>query len=111
MRNNANPYNLAESQKWKIYSMVVGVAIGLLLGFFSGKVQIPGVSEFEVQLCALACVVFPLVYALVATRCPSCGLRLIPFAMSQSGVGDWLNWLLRVEHCPRCGYPDIKKDK
>ena len=39
-----------------------------------------------------------------AVRCPKCQLRLLPWAMANRPVRDWLQWLYRVQECPRCNH-------
>ena len=42
--------------------------------------------------------------AVRATTCPQCGVRWLGFAMSHLRVNEWLQWLVSMQRCPKCGY-------
>lgn len=85
------------------------------LGFLTGLGAIYGASINAVSdlhplapfaLAAVGAILAAAGYLLAAkaVKCPSCDLRLLPWAMSNRPVNDWLQWLYRVHECPRCGH-------
>jgi hypothetical protein len=38
----------------------------------------------------------------LAVKCPSCKARWAWIALSTQGIGKWLDWLSRLNECPKC---------
>ena len=97
---------LVASQKkklWLLGGMFVAVGIGFL--FTAEIAYVFGVAAVSVQLGTLLSALGTFATALLTIRCSNCGLRLVLYAMSRKGVGEWLEWLLTAKICPRCGLP------
>lgn len=94
---------IVSGQIWKIW-----VSGGLLLAatpffFLQGPVgRLLGISELSVELIALFLTISGLIWSVLSVRCPSCGLRLVAYAITKQPVGQWLQWLVTTERCPRC---------
>lgn len=95
-------------QKWKLRTLIVGLAVGGILGAY---------DVFVVELEA-AISPFPLLvglmifwssaaFACISIRCPSCGARWLWRAVNSRGSigGGWMVQLMSGEHCPECGWP------
>lgn len=85
-----------------IFGVLLGLA-GLAFLFTEQIASVINIAAVSVQLAALAITFGVLAGAFSAIRCPHCGLRLVLYAMSHKGVGEWLQWLLDVQTCPKCG--------
>jgi endogenous inhibitor of DNA gyrase (YacG/DUF329 family) len=95
---------LVASQKWKLWLFGgVFAAAGFGFLFTDGIAQGFGVDPFAVRIGTLLLTFGTLAAAFLSVRCPHCGLRLVMHAMSHQSVGQWLQWLLTVKKCPRCG--------
>jgi len=105
------PPTLLTSQRWKLW-LFGGLAAAAALGFLfnDGIGRVLGVDPLVVQLAILLPTFSIFGAALLSVRCPHCGLRLVPYAMSHQGVGQWLNWLVTVKNCPQCGKSARKED-
>ena len=44
-------------------------------------------------------------FAVIAIRCPHCGVRWVWRAMAGEGSGQWLRSLLAQAECPACNHP------
>jgi hypothetical protein len=42
--------------------------------------------------------------ALIAIRCPGCGLRWVRWSISNQPFTRWLPWLGEFHQCPKCSY-------
>ena len=52
---------------------------------------------------AISIATIGLLSGLFAIRCPTCGTKLLWFAMSNKKVADSLGWLISLSNCPVCG--------
>lgn len=43
-------------------------------------------------------------------RCPACGRNLFWYGVNEK-FGNWVNWLLTVRTCPKCGYSAKREDR
>ena len=59
-----------------------------------------------VVLVALCGFVALLVWLGSATRCSNCRLSLLSYAIGHASDGNWLNWLLTMTKCPKCGHTE-----
>lgn len=101
---------LVAPQKWLLWLAGAVLAVAGLGLFFPDAIdQLFGIDAVTVRLGALLLTFVTLAFTLFAIRCPHCGLRLVMYAMSRRGVGEWLQWLLTVKTCPRCGVPGNEK--
>jgi hypothetical protein len=103
---------LIAQQKFRLWLFggMLGLA-GLGLLFTEEIANILSVAALSVRFAALLVTFSALAAAFVAIRCPFCGLKLVFYAMSQKGVGEWLHWLLEVRTCPKCGQShEVKND-
>lgn len=104
MNKNDSPALIA-SQEWKLWLFGGLVAIaGLGFLFTDGIARVLDVGSFVVRLGTLLLTSGTLGAAFLSVRCPNCGLRLVMYAMSRQGMGQWLNWLLTVKQCPQCRF-------
>ena len=87
-----------------LFGGMIGLA-GLGLLFSEEIANTFGVASVWVRFAALIVTFSALAAAFLTIRCPHCGLRLVFYAMSHKGVGEWLQWLLEVRTCPKCGRP------
>jgi endogenous inhibitor of DNA gyrase (YacG/DUF329 family) len=95
---------LVASQEWKLWlfgGLFATAGLGFL--FTDGIARGFGVDPFAVRIGTLLLTFGTLAAAFLSVRCPHCGLRLVMHAMSHESVGQWLQWLLTVKKCPRCG--------
>lgn len=100
---------LVAPQRAKLWLIGAMLAIAGVAYLYTEKIaQALGIPIVAIQLGALVLVLTSLVAAFVAIRCSNCGLRLVPYAMSHKGLGEWLQWLLTVKTCPKCGLPRAK---
>jgi DNA-directed RNA polymerase subunit RPC12/RpoP len=94
---------LVASQEWKLWlfgGLVAAAGLGFLFtDEIAGEL---GADPFVVRLGTLLLTFGTLAAAFLSVRCPHCGLRLVMYAMSRQGIGQWLHWLLTVKKCPRC---------
>lgn len=88
---------------WLFGGMFAIAGIGFL--FTDEIAQVLRVAAVSVRLGTLLLTFGALAAAFLTIRCPNCGLRLVLYAMSHKGVGEWLQWVLSVKTCPRCGLP------
>ena len=93
-----------ERKLWLLGGMLAIAGLGFL--FTDGIGRAFDVPAVVVQLCASLLTFSTLAGAFFAVRCTHCGLRLVMYAMSHKGVGEWLQWLLTVKKCPKCGATD-----
>ena len=103
LRSSGLP-TLVESQKWKLWlsaALLAAAAVGFLVP--DGVARVLGNLGVAVELGALLLTFVSLGWAIYAVRCGHCGLRLVLYAMSNQSIGQWLQWLLTVKRCPRCG--------
>ena len=104
MNKNDSPALIA-SQEWKLWlfgGLVFIAGLGFL--FTDGIARVLDVGSFVVRLGTLLLTFGTLGAAFLSVRCPNCGLRLVMYAMSRQGMGQWLNWLLTVKQCPQCRF-------
>ena len=95
---NEEPSPLVQGQKWKLWlfgALLTVAGIGSILPNSIGGVA--------VKLGALLLIWVSLGWAVYAVRCRYCGLHLVMYAMSNQSIGQWLQWLLTVKRCPKCG--------
>lgn len=110
--NSINHSVLLDSQKWKLWLLAAAVVIfGIGLLFHKEVAQIVGVDSTLVHIGALLLIFSTLSVAFISIRCPNCGLRLILHAMSHQEIGNWLNWLMALQTCPRCGHKKGRLDR
>jgi hypothetical protein len=69
---------------------------------------LPGAAFVWVAIVGAAVSFAGIVSALLFVKCPSCALRLVPWAMANQTHTKWLEWLLLSERCPRCGHAPCK---
>ena len=50
-----------------------------------------------------------LAWAGYAVTCPQCHLRLLHHAMTTQPASRWLDWILNVPECPKCGYRAVRR--
>ena len=89
---------LVEGHKWKLWlsgALLAVAGVGFILPNSFGGVAI--------ELGALLLTFVSLAWVSYTVRCWHCGLRLLMHAMSNQSIGQWLQWLLTVKRCPRCG--------
>lgn len=102
---------LLGNQKWKLSLLAAAILIfGVGIIFYEEVAQIAGVDSSFIHIGALLLISATLFVAFISVRCPNCGLRLILHAMSQQQIGNWLNWLVTVQACPRCGHQNDTLD-
>lgn len=95
---------LVASQEWKLWLFGGLFAVaGLGFLFTDGIARGFGIDPFAMRIGTLLLTFGTLVAAFLSVRCPHCGLLLVVHAMSHQSVGQWLQWLLTVKKCPRCG--------
>lgn len=58
-------------------------------------------TEFAVIAISIAAI--GLVSGLYAIRCPTCGTRLLWYAMRKKEATESLSWLITLSNCPVCG--------
>lgn len=93
-----------------LFGGMLGLA-GLGLLFPEEIANAFGVAAVSVRFATLILTLSALAAAFLTIRCPHCGLRLVFYAMSHKGAGEWLQWLLEVRTCPKCGSPhEIKNN-
>jgi DNA-directed RNA polymerase subunit RPC12/RpoP len=103
---------LVASQKWKLWLLgALFAAAGLGFLFTDGIARGLNVDPFAVRMGTLLITFGTLAAAFLSVRCPNCGLRLVMHAMSHQSVGQWLQWLLTVKKCPRCGLSEPHGDQ
>ena len=96
--------SLVEGQRWKLWlagALLAVVAVGFLVP--DGVSRVLGIAGVAVELGATALAFLSLGWATFVVRCRHCGLPLVKYAMSNQSIGQWLQWLLTVKRCPRCG--------
>ena len=85
-------------------TMVVGTRLSIL--------NAPDFFAFELAMAGtLLGLVFGVVYPSWAIRCPNCQCRWVWWAMSRKESGAWLDSLLRMEECPRCGFGTASQER
>lgn len=62
-----------------------------------------GVDAVWVELTSTLTFIIALIFSARSSRCPSCRLNLLFYAMGHEHAGNWFVWLLNVKTCPRCG--------
>lgn len=86
---------------WLIGGMLALAGIGII---FPGDIAlIIGATVIAVRIGTLGLIFSALAIAFFTILCPYCGLRLVLYAMSNRSAGEWLQWLLKIKKCPRCG--------
>ena len=102
---NSRPTTLVMPQQWKLWLLGAMVGIMGLLIFANARVgAYLGIHASAVELVGLAFGVITLIVGCLIIRCPSCGLSLLWHALSKKSLAKWLEWLLDVQTCPRCGF-------
>ena len=79
-----------------------------VIGSFSPSILATplGIPDYVIELVAAITSISILIIAARASRCPNCRVNLLFFAMGNKGAGRWLKWLVELETCPKCGYPE-----
>jgi hypothetical protein len=96
---------LVAAQSWKLWLCAAVLLLTGIAYLWNRTIgQVVGVSPAVVSLLATLVALITFGFAALSVVCPSCGLHLVWFAVSQKPVGRWLSWLLGVESCPRCHY-------
>lgn len=96
---------LVESQRWKLHIAFAMVLLsGSLMWFDRQLAAFLAVSQYLPTLVGTLLGFLTLVISVLAVRCPSCGVSLVWFAVSQKTVSGWLSWLLNESTCPKCGF-------
>ena len=109
--NNNKSIPLIYSQKWKLrtfYCLLLMASIGILLP--ETIADILGVGKVIVELCAVMFFSIGIMLIIYSVRCPYCGFRLVPYAMSNCSISKWLIWLDTATICPRCGQSTANHD-
>ena len=100
-------------QWWKLQ-----VAFGMLL--VGGASMFFGLRNLERQpwwipavlvLGGIVVVFGSLVFGCIAVRCPKCRAPWIWMAVKGQESGQWLQWLLSLSKCPRCGFSNTAADQ
>jgi hypothetical protein len=100
---------LIHSQKNKmLFWMVVIIIAGI--GFIVPEYlsSLFSVDLFLINITATLLCLIALIGASLSIRCAHCGLRLVWYALSKKGIGAWLDWLLHVKECPKCGGSSVE---
>jgi hypothetical protein len=92
---------------WKVYLMVgiIGVSAYLLA---LGRTRLDWVSPREAigfQIASLIVFIASQVYICIAVRCPTCGARWVYMSLGATIWSKWVDWLVKLERCPRCEGP------
>jgi hypothetical protein len=95
----------ATHQLTRLKRAALAGACGFVLASVSSYLALRGnmplaVTMFSVGL-ALLCVALWACFRTV--RCPNCGDRWLATAMRTRASDNWLQWLLSLDACPRCG--------
>lgn len=102
--SDKNLHVLIEPGKWKLWlfgGVIVVSGFGMFFPAWIGHIF--GMDGALVQISSLFLTFAALAWVFFSIRCRHCGLRLVMYAMSKRGIGEWLHWLLTVQRCPRCG--------
>jgi hypothetical protein len=98
---------LVRPQRWKLWLCAVAVAaVGTCYVVPAALATLFDISSAMLKLAASLVGIMVLVGACLAVRCRACGLSLIWHGVSTKSANDWLNWLLDVRTCPRCGHQE-----
>jgi len=104
--SSKDPPTLVASQKKKLWLFGVMLAFAGLSFLFKNEIShFFEVDSVVVNLGALLLTLIAFVAALLMIRCAHCDLRLVLYAMTHHSAGQWLEWLLTVKKCPKCGHP------
>lgn len=86
------------------------LAAGALMWFDQQVSDFTGVLQYVPTLVGTLLAFVTLVISVVVVRCPSCGISLVWFAISQKTANSWLAWLLHESTCPKCGFSVARSD-
>lgn len=96
------------SQWWKLWSGL-GLAGGGSAAFALSQAMLAGANRaadsawFSLGNWALVVASIGILWALFATRCPSCGCRWIWRIARGQPAQNWYSDLIQMQECPRCG--------
>ena len=96
----------ASHQVWKLYVMTLGVVISVGLMVFA-EIHKSGIApgSFILIVVAASGIAFgSLMVAFLYIRCPVCGMRWLWCAATTHRSNKWMNWLVKLNACPSCGY-------
>ncbi len=98
---------LVKPQRWKLWLCALAVAaLGASYVWPAALAIFFGTSSTILKIAASVAGFIVVVGACLMIRCRACGLSLVWHAMSTKPANDWLNWLLDVQTCPRCGHDE-----
>ena len=98
---------LIASQRWKLWVLgPIAVCAGLLLLWNRQLAFYVDADPFLVSLGGAVLGLTTLVAGCLTLRYPSCRLSLLWYGVSKKSVGSWLEWVLDIQKCPRCGFED-----
>ncbi len=105
--SNESYVTLVAPQRWKLRLCgAAEAAVGACYIVPDALATLFGTSPAMLELAASLAGLVVLVGACLAVRCRACGLSLVWHGVSTKSVNDWLNWLLDVRTCPRCGHEE-----
>ena len=91
-------------QWWKLRLSILGVVISLLIPLVPRSVS-QGAADRELLFYAAVSALLAagsLIVLFWGISCPHCGAKWVQLSARQPG-GRWLQWLLNLQSCPRCG--------
>ena len=98
---DTNQQPLVKGRQWKLWLLII-LVVGLLFDEWIAQwLQVPSIYYVRIPLCLIA---FFMLVVFLDIRCPRCKLGLMGYAISQKSIGKWLDWLLAVKECPKCGF-------
>jgi hypothetical protein len=81
------------------------LAIIFATGLFPESVStIIGISSWVVQLSGALLFLIVIYWLAYDMKCPSCRTNLFWQSFSNAEGGNWFNWLLTANSCPKCGF-------
>ena len=101
------PLNLLQktNQRWKLSASFVSVAVGGIIDWF-GDAYV-GEAAFWIG----GVLIFGgLLFGCFSIKCPDCQARWMWDAINDRDFRKWEIWLLALECCPLCGFPEPVDD-
>lgn len=97
------PLLLAQRRKLLVGSFLL--ALFALLALFPGAASGPlGVSAWVLESGAVSGFAVLLYWLARGLKCPKCGVNLLWHVFGHAKYGNWLEWMLGLSACPKCGY-------
>lgn len=105
-----HPLPLISHQRWKLRLAFAALLMsGAAMMFDKQLSAVMSVQTYVPTLIGTAVGLAAMVFSVIAVRCPQCGTSLAWLAISQKSSSSWLDWLLDVSVCPKCGHSSIKE--